>query len=115
MYPKEPLDNRWPPPQDFEIFLDEARVVAERNALYGDATKGHANLGLCWSGILQNHYGIRLSHPIPASVVLLMLSANKINRAVLPTSGKLDDFVDMRNYARLSEEALKKERENEAS
>jgi len=64
---------------------EKEAVAADRLAQYPDATKGHTNLGLAWTGLLQNHYGIKLDHPIPAHVVLLMLGANKHNRAVLPT------------------------------
>jgi len=88
---------------------EEAEILKDRAAAYGDASITHANLGLYWTGILQQHFGIELDHPVPADVVLLMLAANKINRAVLPTSGKLDDYVDLRNYAHLGWEARKEQ------
>ena len=84
----------------------EDRTMQERTAQYGPATFGHANLGLYWTGILQNHFGIELDHPIPAHVVLLMMAASKINRAATPTPGQEDDYIDGKNYLQLAEEAL---------
>ena len=85
--------------------MKETDVQRKRSKQYGDATAGHRNLGLEWTGILQNHYGITLDHPIPSHVVLLMMAASKINRAATPTPGQPDDYVDARIYLNLAREA----------
>lgn len=83
-------------------------VQAERGAAYGDSTFGHTNLGLLWTALLQNHYGIEFDHPIPPSVVLTMLVAHKCNRMVL--SGlQTDNFLDCASYADLAEKARMQE------
>ena len=84
---------------------EEDRVRSNRAQKYGPATFAHRNLGLIWTGILQNHFGCSLPHPIPPDVVLLMLGGNKINRAVLESSGRPDDYLDLRIYAQLAMEA----------
>ncbi len=94
--PKEDLDQA------------EGRVILSRSSAYGDGVEGHANLGLMWTGLLQNHYGIRLDHPIPSHLVLLMMAQNKANRAALPTPERIDDYVDNRNYVRIAWKAAQK-------
>jgi hypothetical protein len=88
----------------------ERRVQRERARQYGDHVHGHANLGLLWTALLQNHYGIQLSHPVPASLAELMMAANKLNRAATPTPGHPDDYRDAAIYVRLSEDAKRQER-----
>ena len=82
----------------------------KKEAEYGDSYEGHRNLGIVWTGLLQNCFqGLRFPKPIPADVVMLMMAAAKINRAV--TSNKpvnQDNFVDGRNYLTLAEEARKR-------
>lgn len=85
--------------------VSDEQVLAERAKQYGDATLSHKNLGLEWTGILQNHFRIELPHPIPAHVVLLMMAASKMNRAATPTPGQPDDYADGRIYFSLAEQA----------
>ena len=84
-------------------------VRAGRTAQYGDATVGHRNLGLLWTGLLQNHFQIRLPHAIPPDVVLPMMAASKANRAATPTPGQPDDYEDGAIYFELAGEAKGKE------
>lgn len=83
------------------------RVLKERAEQYGDATTGHENLGLAWTGLLQNHYGIQLDHPIPADVVLLMMAASKANRAARGLKLLDDNYDDGANYFDLAGETAR--------
>lgn len=89
----------------------EAKIREERGATYGDATLGHHNLGLCWTGILQNHFKTELPWPIPADVVLLMMAALKLNRAAIDRGGE-DHYADGRIYIELAAEAAEKTETN---
>jgi len=89
----------------------EAAVRADRERQYGDATTGHTNLGLAWTGLLQNHYGIVLDHPLPAHLVLLMMSASKANRAARGLMHIEDNYVDGAIYFNLAGEAALKAEE----
>ena len=64
-----------------DLTNEEKKVQIARASRYGDHRFVHANLGLMWTGILQSYYSIELSEPIPAHVVLLMMTASKLNRA----------------------------------
>lgn len=87
----------------------EKQIRRNRSRQYGDSTAGHRNLGLAWTGLLQNYYGIELPRPIPARIVLLMMAASKANRAAVPRAGQEDDYQDGRIYLELAEEAQRKE------
>ena len=92
---------------------NEAKIREEKAKQYGPATFGHANLGLLWTALLQNHYQIKLDHPIPADLAMLMLAANKLNRGATPTPGHQDDYDDARVYVQLAREAREEiDREN---
>lgn len=58
-----------------------AQLQAERGKVYGDPELSHENIGLAWTGAIQQHYGIRLEHPLPAWLVELMMGQFKIQRA----------------------------------
>lgn len=91
--------------------LKEVQKRAEEE--YGDATFGHTNLGLEWTGILQNHYQIRFDHPIPPHIVLLMMAASKINRAAVPFRGQgEDDYIDGISYIDLAKIAEKRKKKS---
>jgi len=105
------------PHQDDSKFMSEllvdpsTRPAAEdhirevRSLRYGpDHKAGHGNLGLMWTGLLQNHYGIQLAHPIPAHLVEIMMALNKANRVAVDPQG-LDHYVDGRAYFAMAEEA----------
>jgi hypothetical protein len=87
----------------------DKEVRDQKEAEYGDSYEGHRNLGIVWTGLLQNHFqGLRLPATIPPDVVMLMMAAAKINRAVTSNKTKQDNFVDGRNYLTLAEEAQEK-------
>ena len=78
-----------------------ARTIAERGKVYGDPHQSHTNLGLAWTGLLQAHFEIELPHPIPASVVELMMVDLKIIRSA--RFRKEDTYIDARAYLGFAE------------
>lgn len=86
----------------------DVNIFKDRSKNYGDHISGHGNLGLLWTGMIQNHYKIKLSHSIPSYLVDLMMVASKICRAAInPT--KEDHYIDGRVYLTMAEAASKKE------
>jgi len=82
------------------------KIFDARQARYGTFIKAHENLGLEWTGIIQNHFRIKLPRPIPSHVVLLMMVASKLNRAVaeelLPDQ---DNYIDAKIYTAMAQKA----------
>lgn len=76
-------------------------IEVERGKVYGDPKTGHTNIGLVWTGLLQQHYGITLSHPIPPEVVALMMVQFKAQRSA--RAFKKDNFDDLHVYADFAE------------
>ena len=90
--------------------MDQAnidKIKEDRTARYGgDATRCHGNLGILWTALLQNHYGMSLDHVLPSSLVLNMMAACKLNRiAVEAKVFEGDSFDDAVNYVQLAEAA----------
>lgn len=77
------------------------RTIAERGKVYGDPCLSHENIGLSWTGLIQQHYGLRLDHPLPAWLVELMLVQFKVQRAARVFHA--DNFVDARAYLQFAE------------
>lgn len=81
-------------------------LLAERGAQYGDATAGHQNVGLIWTGLLRGRYGAQaLPYPIPPDVVALMMTALKLYRAGLDTPHHEDNFDDAHVYLEIARKA----------
>lgn len=80
------------------------QIRKERGLRYGPVKEGHDNLGLIWTGLLQDHYQIVLSHPIPSHIACLMLSGLKLSRAARPFRYDRDDYDDERNYTNFAQE-----------
>ena len=78
-------------------------TIKQRGTVYGEAHLSHENIGLAWTGILQQHFGIRLDHPIPAHVVELMMVSFKVQRSARVFHA--DNYVDLRAYAKFAEHA----------
>lgn len=76
-------------------------TIQERGKVYGEPHLSHENIGLAWTAAIQQHYGIRLPHPIPAHVVELMMVQFKVNRAMRVFHA--DNYVDLRAYAAFAE------------
>lgn len=79
-----------------------AMTVAERGKIYGDPYTSHRNIGMAWTAIIQQVYGITLPHPIPASRVAMMMVAFKVQRSALHY--KDDNYIDLKAYAGFAEQ-----------
>lgn len=77
------------------------KVIAERAKVYGDASLSHENIGLAWTALIQQHYQIKLDHPLPCWMVELMMTAFKIQRSALVYHA--DNFIDARAYLNFAE------------
>jgi hypothetical protein len=42
-----------------------SETIQQRGQIYGEPHHSHRNIGLSWTGILQQHYGITLPTAIP--------------------------------------------------
>ena len=79
---------------------DLNRIKAERQAVYGDPQQSHENIGLSWTGLIQQHYGLRLDHPLPSWLVAQMLVVFKIQRAArVYHRDNYDDAVNYMDFA----------------
>lgn len=83
-----------------------AATVAERGKIYGNPEESHKNIGLAWTGIIQQHYGINLDHPIPSWLVALMMVQFKAQRAARVFHA--DNFVDLHAYAEFAHDEQSK-------
>ena len=77
------------------------QTIAERGKVYGDATLSHENIGLAWTALIQQHYQIRLDHPMPSWLVELMMTAFKVQRSARVFHA--DNYVDARAYLQFAE------------
>lgn len=89
--------------------LDEkvSSTIKERGVVYGDPCKSHTNIGLSWTALIQQHYGITLEHPLPPWLVAQMMVALKMQRSTIVY--KDDNYIDAKAYAHFAEEFQKKE------
>jgi hypothetical protein len=76
-------------------------TIAERAKVYGDATLSHENIGLAWTALIQQHYQIKLDHPLPSWIVELMMVNFKVQRSSLVYHA--DNFVDIKAYLQFAE------------
>ncbi len=78
-----------------------AQTIAQRGKVYGDPSLSHENIGLSWTGLIQQHYGIRLDHPLPGWLVELMMVNFKTHRASRVFHE--DNYVDAAAYLGFAE------------
>jgi hypothetical protein len=78
-------------------------TIQERGKVYGEPHHSHTNIGLSWTAIIQQHYGITLPHTLPAHLVELMMVAFKVQRSARVFHA--DNYVDLRAYAAFAEHA----------
>jgi len=83
----------------------EKKIFEERGSLYGEGTEAHTNLGLIWTGLIQNHYRIKLPYPLPPDLVLLMFVGSKANRAACHTTLLDDNYDDGKIYMEMARKA----------
>lgn len=81
-------------------------TIEERGRIYGEPHLSHENIGLAWTGLLQQHYGMRLEHPIPSWLVELMMASFKVHRSARVYHA--DNFVDAKAYLAFAEHAQAK-------
>ena len=72
------------------------KIKAERGKVYGDPQLSHENIGLSWTALIQQHYGIRLDHPLPSWLVSQMMVTFKMQRAARVYHQ--DNYDDAANY-----------------
>jgi hypothetical protein len=76
-------------------------IKAERGRVYGEPQLSHENIGLSWTGLIQQHFGIHLDHPLPAWLVAQMMVAFKMQRAARVYHK--DNYDDAKNYLDFAE------------
>jgi hypothetical protein len=85
-------------------------VMIERGKVYGEPHLSHENIGLAWTGLIQQHYGMRLDHPLPSWLVEMMMASFKIHRASRVFHA--DNFLDCRAYLAFAEHGQQKPHES---
>lgn len=78
-----------------------AKTIEERGKIYSEPHLSHENIGLGWTGLIQQHYSIRLDHPIPDFLVELMMVVLKANRSARVYHA--DNYVDAKAYLGFAE------------
>lgn len=81
---------------------DVDAVIEERGKVYGDPYQGHQNIGLAWTAMIQQHYGMDLDHPIPAALVAQMMVVFKMQRSARVFHA--DNYLDAAAYAEFAED-----------
>lgn len=76
-------------------------TIDERSRIYGEPHLSHENIGLAWTGLIQQHYQIRLDHPLPSWLVEQMMASFKIHRAARVFHA--DNYIDASAYLRFAE------------
>jgi hypothetical protein len=76
-------------------------IIAERSKVYGDSRLSHENIGLSWTALIQQHYGMTLTHPLPDWLVELMMVAFKLNRSA--RTFHADNYLDAKAYLHFAE------------
>jgi len=76
-------------------------TVIERAKVYGAVVTSHENIGLSWTALIQQHFGIKLDHPIPPELVAQMMVAFKMQRAARVYHP--DNYVDGQAYMGFAE------------
>jgi len=77
-------------------------TIEERGKIYGPPKHSHDNIGLGWTGLIQQHYGISLPYPLPAFLVELMMAQFKIQRSARVYHA--DNYVDVAAYLKFAEQ-----------
>jgi hypothetical protein len=85
-------------------------VMTERGKVYGEPHLSHENIGLAWTGLIQQHYEVRLDHPLPSWLVEMMLASFKIHRSARVFHS--DNFLDCRAYLAFAEHGQQKPNES---
>jgi len=76
-------------------------IIEKRGKIYGDSRLSHENIGLSWTALIQQHYGMTLAHPLPEWLVELMMVAFKLNRSA--RTFHADNYLDAKAYLHFAE------------
>lgn len=90
-----------------ELNKKEQEIFAQRQKRYGAFIRAHENLGLLWTGLIQNYFRIQLPSTIPSHIVLLMMVASKLNRITAEGSVNDENYDDGKIYLELTKNAKK--------
>lgn len=90
-----------------ELSKQEQKIFDERQKRYGNYIDAHENLGMIWTGILQNFYRTKLPTTIPSHIVLLMMVASKLNRVAAENLVNDENYDDGKIYLELMKNAKK--------
>lgn len=82
--------------------LSPEELREHREQYYGSAKENHDNIGIMLTGLIQQHYGIQLPHPIPGHLVALVQVCVKANRAATPRSFNPDNYADGMAYFQIA-------------
>jgi hypothetical protein len=82
-------------------------LIEERGKIYGDPFTSHGNIGLAWTGLIQQHFNITLPNVIPPSLVAQMMAAFKVQR--MARKYHADNYDDLSAYAKFAQEFQQKE------
>lgn len=85
---------------------EEYAIWKDRNIVYGDSTVANTQLGLIWTAMIQQHYGIELPHPIPADLALLLQAGMKLCRLARKPDHE-DSQKDALVYMKLASKATR--------
>jgi len=85
------------PISDFDL----TALIESRSERYGPPNESMRNIGLMVTGILQQHYGIELPHPVPGNIAALIMALVKINRASYAFTQ--DSYDDAKSFLRFAE------------
>lgn len=72
-------------------------LESERGKVYGPPLLSFNNIGLSWTALIQQHYGISLPAPLPPALVAQMMVAFKNQRSA--RVHKSDNYADLHVYA----------------
>ena len=82
---------------------DEA-IIAKRGEVYGDPYRSHVNIGLAFTALIQQHYDLTLTHPVPHELVAQMMVAMKNQRGCRHRVLSTDSHQDLRVYNKFAED-----------
>lgn len=82
-----------------------SQTIEERGKVYGDVALSHENIGLAWTGLIQQHFGIILPKHIPGFLVAQMMVAMKNHRAARVYHE--DNYIDLAAYAKFAQDMQK--------
>ena len=86
-------------------------IRKEKDAQYGDPAESLRNIGLVWTGIINQWAGLKLLKPIPGWLVALMYASAKVIRIsakYIPLTTREDNELDAKVYLDIAEDIHKR-------